>query len=145
MIAKLIDWFSQPEEEENQELSVAVATSVLFFEIIRADHSLSEDEWVVFRKLLLTHFPEQAQNLEALMDEARFISENAVDLAQFTRIINERCEHTQKLHIVESLWRLALADSILDGHEEHLIRRISDLLYLPHSEFIKSKLRVQGG
>ncbi|MEC8444130.1 MAG: TerB family tellurite resistance protein, partial [Pseudomonadota bacterium] len=28
----------------------------------------------------------------------------------------------------------------LDKYEEHIIRRIAELLYLPHSEFIRTKL-----
>lgn len=31
----------------------------------------------------------------------------------------------------------------LDAHEEHLIRRIADLLYVSHQDFMKTKHKVQ--
>lgn len=45
---------------------------------------------------------------------------------------------------MELLWRVAFADGRLDRYEEHLIRRIADLLHLPHRDFIRAKLRAQG-
>jgi uncharacterized tellurite resistance protein B-like protein len=38
------------------------------------------------------------------------------------------------------LWRIAYASAGIDKYEEHIIRRIAELLYMPHSEFIRAKL-----
>ena len=38
----------------------------------------------------------------------------------------------------------AFADGEVDKYEEHLIRRISDLLHVPHRQFIAAKLRGAG-
>jgi uncharacterized tellurite resistance protein B-like protein len=32
---------------------------------------------------------------------------------------------------------------VLDPNEEHLLRRLADLLNIPHRDFIASKLQVQ--
>jgi uncharacterized tellurite resistance protein B-like protein len=41
------------------------------------------------------------------------------------------------------MWRVAFADRRLDKYEEAQIRKIADLLYVPHKDFIRTKLRVQ--
>ena len=42
--------------------------------------------------------------------------------------------------VLNSVWAIAFADGEMDKHEEHLIRRIADLLYLNHKDFINAKL-----
>ena len=41
------------------------------------------------------------------------------------------------------LWQVALADSRLDKHEDHLVRRIAELLYVSHSDLIRIRNRVR--
>ena len=54
-------------------------------------------------------------------------------------------EELDKVLLVENLWRLALADDHLDKYEEQMIRKTADLLYVSHSDFIRTKLRVRDG
>jgi len=46
------------------------------------------------------------------------------------------------VELIEKLWQVAFADHQLDKHEEHVIRRISDLIHVSHSDFMKTKLKV---
>ena len=41
------------------------------------------------------------------------------------------------------LWQVALADRGLDKHEDHLVRRIAELLYVSHSDLIRIRNRVR--
>lgn len=43
------------------------------------------------------------------------------------------------------LWRIAYANESLHKYEEYLVRKIAELLYVPHSAFIAAKLRTNGG
>ncbi len=54
--------------------------------------------------------------------------------------IDELMRYTQAYH---PSWDARYADELLDKHEEHLIRRLADLLYVPHGRFIQGKLRAQ--
>ncbi len=40
------------------------------------------------------------------------------------------------------LWKVAYADGELASIEEHIIRKIADLLHLRHSEYIQTKLNT---
>jgi uncharacterized tellurite resistance protein B-like protein len=37
------------------------------------------------------------------------------------------------------LWKVSCADGKIDAHEEHLVRKVADLLYVPHARFIQAK------
>ena len=52
-------------------------------------------------------------------------------LYEFTQHINRQLDHEQKAHVVELLWQVAYADGDLDKYEEHLVRRIADLIHVP--------------
>ena len=39
-------------------------------------------------------------------------------------------------------WLVAKSDNIIDKHEEYRIRKLSELLYLDHKDFIKSKVET---
>ena len=49
------------------------------------------------------------------------------------------------MRLVELLWRVAYANEVLHKYEEHLVRKVADLLYVPHTAFIKAKHRAGGG
>jgi uncharacterized tellurite resistance protein B-like protein len=37
------------------------------------------------------------------------------------------------------MWKVAYADGSVDKYEAHIIRRISDLIHLPNSQFVRAK------
>ena len=58
-------------------------------------------------------------------------------------MINQHYTQTEKAQLVEMLWEVAFADAEMEKYEEHLLRKLSDLLYVPHAEFIRAKLGVK--
>jgi uncharacterized tellurite resistance protein B-like protein len=40
------------------------------------------------------------------------------------------------------LWRVAYADGRVDPHEDALVRKVADLLYLPQAAYVKAKERA---
>lgn len=129
-------------EEQTPKNKIEVATAVLLYEIMRADDDFSEQETSAYRQLLQAHFSLSPEALEELIELTTSCASQAVDFAQFTQVINRNCGSTEKRDILQLLWQIAYADKVLDPHEEHLIRRIADLLYIPHSQFIQTKLAV---
>ncbi|MCC2616119.1 TerB family tellurite resistance protein [Aestuariibacter halophilus] len=146
MFKQLADWFQQQlsdTSEHNKGHSVDVATACLLFEILRADDEQHEQEWSVCRQRLQQHTALAADELETLISMAQKEAAHAADFVQFTRVINQHCDGDQKRAILESLWHIAYADAHLAPLEEHLIRKIADLLYVPHSAYIQSKLAAK--
>lgn len=145
MFKKLNDWFEsqlQHRQPNDSQHTVELATAVLMYEIMRADDNFLASEQSMFEELLDHHFSLTNEEKAALLDSSAEHAKLSVDFQQFTRVLNDNCEMTEKRQILESLWRVAYADEHIDAHEVHLIRRISDLMHIPHSEFIQTKLKV---
>jgi len=85
--------------------------------------------------------PAQATALIALAEEE---AQAATDLYQFTTQINRAFSPVEKVMLIEHLWRVAYADGSLHQFEDHVIRKIADLIHVPHKDLIVTKLRVRG-
>jgi len=40
----------------------------------------------------------------------------------------------ERRHLIEHMWRIAYADGQLDAHEDHYVRKIGHLLYVPNTQ-----------
>jgi uncharacterized tellurite resistance protein B-like protein len=126
-----------------REHGLRVATALLLIEVAKADYAeeLAEDE--VLLKSLKQFFALDDAAAALLLEEARGTADRAVELQQFTRRLHEQLSVAEKHRVVEMLWQVALADSRLDKHEDHLVRRIAELLYVSHSDLIRIRNRVR--
>ncbi|MGD8559291.1 MAG: TerB family tellurite resistance protein, partial [Gammaproteobacteria bacterium] len=68
---------------------------------------------------------------------------NATCYYEFTSLINDEFTPADKAQIIELMWQVAYADDELEKYEEALVRKIADLLYVPHTQFIAAKHRVK--
>ena len=84
----------------------------------------------------------QQHEIEDLINLAEKEIDHAVSLHDFTRLLNESFSKAEKINVIENLWHVAYADSILDKYEEYYIRKVADLLYISHSDYIQSKLKA---
>jgi uncharacterized tellurite resistance protein B-like protein len=127
---------------EPDQHGLRLATAALLFEMLRADAEEHPDERWVLEKVLRERFDlseAETRELAALADRE---AADAVSLYQFTGLINQYFTPRQKLQVVEMLWQVAFADGRLDRYEEALVRKIADLIYVPHRDFIRLKHRV---
>ena len=131
---------STPAEQTHR---LHLATAVLMIEIGRADFQIHEAELAVVADALQQRFGLSPAEQAELLELAHQQSQDSHSLHPFLRRINRHFDPQQKAEIVEDLWRVAFADGRLDKYEEYHIRRIADLLHLPHSAFIRAKHRAE--
>ena len=121
---------------------VELAAAVLMIEISLADSSIDNDELAVIKKALIAHFNIGTGQVDELIDLARREVDLAVSLHDFTRMLNDNLDTSEKIQVIELLWQVAFADAVLDKYEEYYIRKIADLLYISHKDYIRTKHRV---
>ncbi|MFT4861390.1 MAG: putative tellurite resistance protein B-like protein [Pseudohongiellaceae bacterium] len=138
---KLTESATATAEKTTQQLNLASAA--LMIEVMNCDHQLDDREAAAFLDVLSTSLNLSQQELEELVDLAEKQAKQATSLYEFTRLINDHYDYAQKIELIENMWRIAFSDETLDKYEEHLIRKIADLIYVSHSDFIKSKLTVR--
>lgn len=120
-----------------------LATAALLVEMTRADGEVREDEQAAVARAISRTFKIDAQRTAELIELAESEIADATCYHQFTSLINRHFSPSQKVQVVEMLWEVAYADAEMEKYEEHLLRRLSDLLYVPHADFIQAKLRVR--
>lgn len=143
-LEKLFTQLNQVEPESSysqKELNLAIAA--LLVEVARIDQNLDAEEWEELQKLLVSECEISKADALSLAEEAKLATTDASSLFQFTDLINSNCSYEQKLQITAGLWKVAYADGELDKYEEHIIRRISDLIHVSHVDFIKTKIEVR--
>ena len=105
----------------------------------RADSSIGEEERKVIDHALVNHFHISASDTKELLALAEKEVDHVVSLHDFTRSINDALSREDRVKIVELLWKVAFADGVLDKYEEYFVRKIADLLYVSHKDYIQAK------
>ena len=143
MLHKLKDFFAvhmqMAEGEDVNEHRLHLAAAALLVEIARADFQVDAVEEATISDLLVNTLDLAGHEVDELISLAHQESREAVALHPFTILINENYSNAQKLRLMTQLWRVAFADGRIDKYEEHMIRKIADLIYVSHKDFIRCK------
>jgi len=128
--------------EDSTEDKLKLATVVLFLEMMYMDDKVEIKEQEIILSLIQQNFFLTVDQATALIELAEQQKKQATDYYQFTSLINKEYSQEEKVRLIESLWKIAFIDGVLDMHEEYLVRKIADLLHVPHTDFIMAKNRV---
>lgn len=131
--------------EADTALDIERVCAILLVEIARADHEIEPAERETIVRALQQAGDLAAEDLQAIVEEACSDADSTVSLYEHVRLINEQFDKERKLALVEQMWRVALADGNIDGYEEYTIRKLCDLMYIKHRDFMQAKLRVVDG
>lgn len=133
----------QPATETTRETRLDAAVAILLMEVARADFDVAEDELDVIRHTLIDDFAMAPDAAEALVRHAAAEVDDSTGMFPFVRVLNEQLSPDQKGQVIETLWRVAYADAGKHHLEESIIRQIADLLYVPHTQFIRARVRAE--
>lgn len=131
------------ESDAEREHRIHLAAAALLIETARADFTEDAEEQQTIHALLCNTLQLGASEVEQLIRAADARVDTATSLYEFTRVINDHYEATQKIQLIQAMWRVAYADGNLDKYEEHLIRQVAELTYVAHDEFIRTKLSAR--
>ena len=141
-IKDLLSNFSNQEEviEDEKISSLDKACSALLIEVAYADKVFDESEINSLKESLKETYNIDEEIINELISDAKKTVDESTSLYEYTRVVNDEFDYTDKLELLSRIWKLAFADGNLDKYEDHLIRKISDLIHISHSDFIKIKL-----
>ena len=140
---RVADGVNEPAPEA-REHALRLAAAALLFEVARADAEIKEGERAALRAAVESTFSLSGPEAEELLALAEEESRTAASLYEFTRLVDTGFSPEQNIRLVELLWSIGFADKHKDAHEEHLVRRIADLLHVAHSDFIAAKIKARG-
>jgi len=146
MIASLRALFEIEDQQDDASLEhrLRLASAALLIETARADFTRDGIEEETMRSVLCSGLGLAQEEVLQLLSLASDQVEAATSLFEFTRVINDHFSLSRKRQLVAGMWSVAYADGNVDKYEEHLIRRVADLLYVPHEDYIRAKLDAAG-
>ena len=144
-IKDLITRFSTKEEitEESSSNLLDNACAALLVEIAFADKDFDETEKTSLKQSLIETYAVDESDIEEIIKDAEETVSESTSLYGYTRVVNDEFEYEDKLSLLKNLWKVAYADGNLDKYEEHLIRKISDLIHISHTDYINIKLEIR--
>ena len=138
-------WFEQLKSIVNRhepvadEHALARAGAVVLLEMAVVDDRLDEIELEVIHQAMARAFGLAGAELGELIAEAKSLRSEAVSLHDYTRSLRTGLPRDGRDELIGWLWKVAYANGQVDRFEEQLLRRLTDLLGVPHAEFIRRK------
>lgn len=149
MIPKIKQFFNShialdvQSDKEDTDRAIQLATAALLIEVSRADYELDEAEQDKILTTLSKKFELSPTDLSELVELAEEELHTTSSLYQFTRLVNDNYSYDSKMELICSMWDVAYADGNLDKYEEYLIRKVAELIYVEHNDFIRMKISAQ--
>lgn len=128
--------------KRDDKMSMQLAAASLLLEVSKSDYQQDDVEVAKIRELMVERFHLESRDIEDFMARVDMRGRDLTSLHPFTRYINDHCNNEEKFSLVKALWEVAAEDGRIDKYEEHVVRKIAELIYLPHREFIRAKLMV---
>ena len=119
------------------------ACIALLLETSMADEVLEESELSALKETLIKDFNISEEEITELIEISKQNVDDSTSLYEFTRDINDNFDSNERIKLIESMWKIAYADGNIDKYEEHIIRKVSSLIYVAHSDFIQAKLNAK--
>ena len=126
----MISFFKNKEKEEdtvNNNKSYSNIAALLIH-VAKIDENYEDKEKKIIRKTLI-ELGATISNIDKLIADASVIEENSNQILSFTREVKNAPE-SDKIRIVESLWKIIYSDDNADMYETNLMRRLAGLLYI---------------
>jgi uncharacterized tellurite resistance protein B-like protein len=144
-IKDLITKFGKEEEiqEESNLTLLNNSCAALLVEIAFADKDFDETEKASLKQSLIEAYAIDESVIEEIIRDAEDTVSESTSLYGYTSIVNTEFQYEDKLKLLRNLWKIAYADGYLDKYEEHLLRKISDLIHISHSDYISIKLEIR--
>jgi len=146
MFSTIKKWFKSSEPEKVLEQTDHVtAAMVLMLEVAWSDHNIEIAEEQTILMAIRTSFDLTEEEAKNRLVDAKALHLESVGSYEFTTLINNQLSYEEKTQIIQTLWKISNSDQHIDQWEEHAIRKIADLLYIDHQDFIDTKIKTKQG
>ena len=126
----MINFFKNKENEKdivNDDKSYSNIAALLIH-VAKIDENYEDNEKEIIKKTLI-ELGAASSNIDKLISDALIIEENSNQILNFTREVKNAAE-SDKIRIIESLWKIIYSDNSADMYETNLMRRLAGLLYI---------------
>jgi uncharacterized tellurite resistance protein B-like protein len=145
ILDQLMNVIKTPTRAATPELQHNVVLGAMLSLVAEAEGGVVPTEVVAMRKVLQSRGVNDPSELDEIIAAAQQTLKERMDWEGFTREINQHFEYEDRVSLVVDLFRIARADNNLSNEEHETIRKLSDLMWVSHEDFIKAKLASKAG
>ena len=142
MLNKFFQSFNE-KKDTNDDHSFESDLYNLIYEIIIADHKISEQEIDFASELLEFYFKIPIQNNKEQFNKLANQQHFNTDLSQFSYRLKTSLSYEQRMDVILICWQVLMVDGKEDQLEVSTVRKISTLLGLEDKDFILIRNRVK--
>ena len=124
----MISFFKNKEKNKVDDDKFYSNIAALLIHVAKIDENYEDKEKEIIKKTLI-ELGATISNIDKLIADASVIEENSNQILSFTREVKNAPE-SDKIRIVESLWKIIYSDDNADMYETNLMRRLAGLLYI---------------
>ena len=124
----MISFFKNKEKNSVNDNFSYSKIAALLIHTAKIDEAYDEKEKEIVKKTLI-ELGAESSDIDKLISDAAIIEKNSNQILDFTKEIKNAPE-SDKIRIVESLWKIIYSDGVADMYETNLMRRLSGLLYI---------------
>jgi len=128
-------------ERERHHLQTSVAS--LLHEASRVDLDERREERLTAEHALKDLFGLTDDDCAAVLAEGREKARRLVSYFAPVSVIKRDFALAERVRLVEHLWRIAYADGRLDQYEDHFVRKVADLLFVPNTQCVLARNRAR--
>jgi uncharacterized tellurite resistance protein B-like protein len=110
------------------ETKTRLAIAALLVRVATVDSDMSEVRAKELHRILKSRFRLDDSSACQLIEDACAAERRAIDLYQFTRLLNEALDDKSRHQAVQMMWEMAYAEGRLNGFEVNVVWRTADLL-----------------
>ena len=124
----MINFFKNKEKIISRDNDSLRKIAALLIHAAKIDENYEETEKDIIKKTLIELGAEKS-SIDDIISKATTIEENSNQILDFTREIKNSPE-SDKIKIIESLWKIIYSNNNADMYEANLMRRLAGLLYI---------------
>jgi uncharacterized tellurite resistance protein B-like protein len=124
----MISFFKNKKNNDEDNNNSYSKIAALLIHAAKIDGTYEEKEKEIIKKTLV-ELGAVSSNLDKLISDATIIEKNSNQILDFTKEVKNASE-SDKIKIVESLWKIIYSDDNADMYETNLMRRLSGLMYI---------------
>ena len=130
------------EDDHASDENLRLAATALMFRALLVDGKTDASELAMIRRIVEDEFGLAPDEVDQLLADAASQADEAADLYGWIKQINNRYSHEEKCYLMEKLWQVILADSIIEDHEAALMRKVAGLIYVTDREVAEARQRA---
>jgi uncharacterized tellurite resistance protein B-like protein len=143
MLADLLRRLTAPDPEPLPYNDARLALAALLVRIARSDGDYAAIEQAQIDRVLAHRYGMSEAEVLTLRQEAEALEQEAPDTVRFTRAIKDSVPYDDRVHVVEAMWFIVLADGERDTEEDALLRMVAPMLGVNDRDSNLARKRVE--